>query len=216
MARASRRGGLPALGPNGAGFVRIAPSWLAQGRRGCAGGQAPGARIARGPPALERDQVALDAAENVRPGGRRGDLGRVRRGRGEAPDAPEPRGRASRARRGALARPEFEAASARAIHRRVASQPGPGAAPLTPGRADATSDFDATLGTTMTAASSRRPAPPHPRRSGRRRTRSRARSSSPTSSRSLSTTSETAWARPSRSSTAWTRPSRRRRTRRTT
>ena len=69
MARASQRGGLPALGPNGASFVRIAPSWLSRD-----GGDAKRDILARagcpGRPSREHDQVALDAAVDVRLGGR--------------------------------------------------------------------------------------------------------------------------------------------------
>ena len=58
----------PALGPNGASFVRIAPSWLSRD-----GGDAKRdirARRLPGAPSREHDQVALDAAVDVRLGGR--------------------------------------------------------------------------------------------------------------------------------------------------
>ena len=151
-----------ALGPNGADFVRIAPSWLARDggdaqvdkprARGLPGARPPSSviksRSTRPKMYAPEDVVEISDAygaggvklPTLRSPGK--SLARPPAARSPGPKSKQPRlGRSTGASR---------------------RDQGPGAAPLTPGRADATSDFDATLGTTMTAASSRRPAPPHP------------------------------------------------------
>ena len=151
-----------ALGPNGADFVRIAPSWLARDggdaqvdkprARGLPGARPPSSviksRSTRPKMYAPEDVVEISDAygaggvklPTLRSPGK--SLARPPAARSPGPKSKQPRlGRSTGASR---------------------RNQGPGAAPLTPGRADATSDFDATLGTTMTAASSRRPAPPHP------------------------------------------------------